>query len=471
MNTNELKEKATKACETAKAKIMETWASGSKGKGIVIGAGAAIFLLFVICIASCGGSDEKGSSSSSGGFSFAGYGNDSGDFKKLVDSDALFFEGEWPTDMSQYQQEEDLTYNNQYKKVVPNFMRLPKYISNKELCGSLNPELAEYREKGVAYLNNPDDAYYCEVVHIEDDHVIVRPNSTSMWGEFYGYIETDDEYVEGADLKLGFYTYLGHTKKVSLVTGSSITMYAFRKLDDKTSKKVFEAIEYNQKAIDAAEAENGKRADAAYFEGQKKQAQEEEAKLADACKKVDEAFLKEFKKVNPKAGERCVHIAPQLKGKVSVEIYPVWDYGTADGRSKELGFEEMKSLVEKIGGSGFMFGETKGNILVLPEDMLKSDIERRAKPRWRYKIECSDPSCCYGAYYVAENPDTEEMEGTRVKDSEGRGIPVRFTRAGSFYVIDLKADKELADAFGKSNQCWGDDARSFAGAFLNKYEK
>ena len=171
-----------------------------------------------------------------------------GDFKKESSSKEMFYVKDGKDDG--------------FMDVVPNLKRLPKMLSLNTLCGGFNPELEEERhKKGVAYLNDENNYYYhCIVIHAGDGFVIAEPNDKGMYGDFCGYIETDDEYVDGQQLKTGFYALTGK-KKVPLPNGATRSMYAFKQLDYKSNKIALDAIDYNGKAEEAAKkAEKERRA-------------------------------------------------------------------------------------------------------------------------------------------------------------------------------------------------------------------
>ncbi len=169
-----------------------------------------------------------------------------------------------------------------------------------------------------------------------------------MYGYFYGFIETEDDYVEGARLKSGFYTYLGTTRTVPLANGSSKTMYAFRKLDDKIASELFKAIEYNGKAIDAARNENGRRMGELHQKKMEKLAEESKAEEAarrksevQECEKVFTDAMKRFEEsIFPR-----IHVAPNIKGAISVDFLLS---GSIESEDRES-YGEMKAKIEKQG--------------------------------------------------------------------------------------------------------------------------
>ena len=210
-----------------------------------------------------------------------------GDFKKESSSKEMFYVKDGKDDG--------------FMDVVPNLKRLPKMLSLNTLCGGFNPELEEERhKKGVAYLNDENNYYYhCIVIHAGDGFVIAEPNDKGMYGDFCGYIETDDEYVDGQQLKTGFYALTGK-KKVPLPNGATRSMYAFKQLDYKSNKIALDAIDYNGKAEEAAKKENARR-----FE-----ARREKRKFD-----IGKAFEREAKRFAVRDVKEQLHLPRELKEK------------------------------------------------------------------------------------------------------------------------------------------------------------
>jgi len=228
---------AREKANAAKDKIVATWRSGNKGKAICI-----VGALLLVWIGSCifGGGGEG-----SDGFTLRG-----DDLKSEAKTDKLFYVRNGKDDG--------------FAKVVPNLKKIPTWVHGGTLAHCLNPHLeADLRIRGKAYLNDPENRWgsWCVVNHVADGHVIVRPDDPSWSGDYYGYIETDDDYVEGANLRRGLYAFVGK-KTVPLANGSSMTMYAFASIDREISDKVIAALEYNFEAKEEAEKENGRRSSA-----------------------------------------------------------------------------------------------------------------------------------------------------------------------------------------------------------------
>lgn len=214
-------------------RIVAVWNGGRKGK-IVIGV-SALFLLLML--RSC-----LSGSSASPAFDFQ-----EDDFERESKTDQMF-----------YAKGED----DGLKEVSPNLRKLPSALKAEYmLCGSFNPKLElERHKKGWAYYNDADHplGWCCRVIHVGDGWVVAEPNDMSMYGEFFGYIETDDTYVEGQNLNSGFYAFVG-TQKVPLINGSSKTMHAFVKIPEKANRLAVEAVKYNMAAQEAARNENANR--------------------------------------------------------------------------------------------------------------------------------------------------------------------------------------------------------------------
>jgi len=216
-------------------KIISTWNSGRNGKAIVVAAGAMGLFLLKSCL--------FGNGATASAYCFS-----EKDFQAESESKQMFYVKSGKDDG--------------LKAVVPNLRKIPAPLkAGTSLCGAFNPGLEDERHhKGWAYYNDPEypTGYYCEVVHVGDGWVVVKPNSMSMFGEYLGYIETDDSYIEGQNLNAGFYTFVG-TQKVPLVNGSTHTMHAFVKIDSESNILAVEAVRYNLKAHVATEEENQRR--------------------------------------------------------------------------------------------------------------------------------------------------------------------------------------------------------------------
>ena len=334
--------KAKTLAMTTKDKTVTLWKSGIKGKVILC---VAAFLVLWIAIPSCDNESRKDNRLVV---------NDNGKstmpkLKKLRDTDALFYEGTFPQGTSGIEFEDQYNTEGRYKSVAPNVIVLPDNVSMLDLCGSFNPEMEDRRKKSVSYLNDPDGTYYCVVAHVERGHVIVRPDSPSMHGHYFGYIETDDEYVEGARLKRGFYTFLGKTKKVPLVNGSSQTMYVYRKIDDNIANELIKAIEYNGKACEAAENENASR----NYKAGKQKAKDEDKFVSNIDAGVDKLFRKALAEYDDTAWKAHIHVSGALKEKVKISDASKWCW-IVNGTTHEMTFADFKKKMEKDGGAKYL---------------------------------------------------------------------------------------------------------------------
>ena len=248
-----------------KDKTVTLWRSGPKGKAMLC---AVVLLAFWLMIPSC--RDEYGEDmamdSSATGVVFGKKG--SFVFRKLRDSNELWFEGTLPEGLKWQTDHLGLKWlgegDDEYEKfelISPNLVVLPQNLSLISLLANFNPDFKgpEYRQKGLSYFLD-GSIVESVILHVGDGYVIVRPSGyfCSIYGNHSGYIVTDDEYVEGDALKTGFYTYIG-TKTVPLANGSSSTMHAFAKQDEWVNKKAVEVVVYNQKAVEAAKNEIEKR--------------------------------------------------------------------------------------------------------------------------------------------------------------------------------------------------------------------
>lgn len=189
-----------------------------------------------------------------------------------------------------------------FKKVVPNLKRMPKTLSLEPLCNTFDPELASQHKKGTAYLNT-ESGFHCVVIYVGDGYVIVKPDSNVMYGNHCGYIETDDEYIEGQGLRAGFYALVGR-RKVPLVNGSTRSMYAYVQLDKKSNQVALEAVAYNNEAKTAAEKENGRR-----FQAKSKH------DAAMWVETFEKALTRSFLKFKVRPISEQIHIPEELKLK------------------------------------------------------------------------------------------------------------------------------------------------------------
>lgn len=451
--------KAKATATTAKDKTISLWESGPKGK--VILCVAAMVVLWLIWPSNSGKANMKGSS---------GGKTAKIELKKIRDTKDLFFEGTLPEGVEW----EQPCKEGDYVSVVPNLIIIPPSISYENLCGMFNPEMEDIRKEGVSYLNNPQSIYYATVAHVGRGYVIAKPDSSSMYGHYYGYIYTDDKYVEGARLKFGFYTYLGTRKTVPLTNGSTHTMYAFRKLDDKIAQKISEAAEYNVKAREAAEMENLRRQ-----EVWKKDKEKEDKKFEENSEAaIDEAFRKALAAYDSNEWKTHVHIASALKGKIKIsDVAPWWWIGC--GESGEITFSEFKKKLETEGGAKYweqngtmpsMFSAQSLKDLVLEKInsifkcrryQLRVDGAKYEADFFCYKIDFYDG----GGYSIrSENPASESGMTFQVHES------VSSESTTHFYIIDSKKDtdiKALYDRTGNSEET----AKRLIKLFEKKYGK
>ena len=428
----------------AKDKTVTFWQSGMKGKVILCGAALLVLWLF---FPSCG-SDTKttdGLTAKSGGSS-AGL-----KLKKLRDTDALFYEGSFPQGTSELEFEDLYNTEGRYKSVAPNVIVLPDNVSTKNLCGSFNPELEDYRKKGVAYFNDPNGTYYCVIVHVGRGYVVVKPDSTSMYGLHYGYIETDDEYVEGASLKRGFYTYLGTTKKVPLVNGSSHTMYAYRKMDDVIATELIKAIEYNARACEAAETENANRNAKA---GNQK-AKDDEKFVSNLDAGVDKIFRKALAEYDDAAWKSHIHVSGALNGKVKISDSSKWRW-IVNGKTQEMAFSDFKKMMEKEGGakylkdSGTPLESLTGMFVANATDAVLEHANGVFKSRrYQLRIDCAAGANSFVCYKIEADSNGEIYSIIPVSSESDMTFQIYNSTAPfekqnvQFYIIDKSKDADM----------------------------
>ena len=139
-------------------------------------------------------------------------------------------------------------------------------LSHERRCICLSPNIFPLGfgrtnpQKGINYICAGDS---WTVDFVGDDYVIVRNVGSFSGKETYFHIETEDEYIDGQNLKPGAYTYRGR-EKISLVNGSSVVMYSFKKRTDGFYDAFCAAVEHNDKAEKAAKDENLERMKAVY---------------------------------------------------------------------------------------------------------------------------------------------------------------------------------------------------------------
>ena len=336
------------------------------------------------------------------------------DFKKESSSEKMFYVKDGKDDG--------------YKKVVPNLKRLPKSLSLENLCGSFNPELeSSRRQKGMAYLNQEDGFYHCVVVHVGNGYVIAEPDSKTMYGNFCGYIETDDDHVEGQRLKTGFYAFTGQ-KKVPLANGSSRTMYSFARLDDKSNKLAINAVIWNVEATQAAEKENDRRNEA-------KRKAEEIAK--DDI--IDKALAKEAQRFKVRPIAEQIHLPARLKAKSA-------SFAIGLGLSKPIPpIKEVQTLFESkkwrelVKYAGY---PNNGS----PEEIAKYIVDLFLS--WERNVACSDKAliALIDKYvFVSVVPGRDKAEKKQIDsyelDVEG-GFSMYIMLCEDVYMVD-RSDEEL----------------------------
>ena len=463
--------KAKTMAMTTKDKTVTLWKSGIKGKVILCGVTLLVLWLF---FPSCDSDSKKadGLTAKSGGSSARLK------LKKLRDTDALFYEGSFPQGTSEIEFEDQYNTEGRYKSVAPNVIVLPDTVSLKNLCGSFNPDLEDYRKKGVAYFNDPNGTYYCVVVHVGRGYVVVKPDSTSMYGHCYGYIETDDEYVEGARLKLGFYTYLGTTKKVPLVNGSSHTMYAYRKMDDGIAAELVKAIEYNGKACEAAENENANRN---YKAGNQK-AKDDEKFVSNIDKGVDELFRKALAEYDDIAWKSHIHVSGALKGKVKISDAAKWRW-IVNGQTQEMAFADFKKKMEKEGGTkylkdngtplesltGMFVANTTDAVLEHANGVFKSR-------RYQLKIDCAAGTGSFVCYKVEADSEGAIYSIIPVSSESDMTFQIYNSLAPfekqniQFYIIDRSKDADMIAQWEETTNS-PETAKKIIKMFNKKYGK
>lgn len=452
---NALGAKVKVAATSAKDKIVALWKSGVKGK-VILCAVAAL----VLWIVWPSGDDSESKIKSS-----------SIVLKKVKNTEKLWYEGSLP-DGLEWEQEYKV---GNYTSVVPNLIIIPKCISFSILCGSFNPELEERRVKGVSYLNDPDSIYYAVVVHVGNGYVIVRPESTSMYGHYYGYIYTDDEYVEGARLKFGFYTYLGTTKTVPMANGSSHTMYAFRKLEDKIAQEIRSATEYNAKACEAANKENRRRE--REYKEQKAEMDQRFSEHFDEG--VNQIFSKALASYDETEWMSHIHISKSLKGKIKISDVSRWQW-KSNGETEEMTFASFKRKLEKEGGAKYW----KDNALYVdtfkgPKESAIEAANRVFKSRkYQLDVKGNDETkfICYkiefdaSGYYsiISANTHTEsDMTFQLYDDTEPYA---KLNVQVHYYIIDPKTDGEIKDEYDDTGNNI-ETAKTVMKLFEKKYGK
>ena len=440
------KEIATPVCIKAKALALQGYAKGNElmdrvsflqkplHKKIVWGVVVVVFLWMVL--PSGGGSGNNGLVLKEA------------DFKAESSSKEMFYVKDGKDDG--------------FKDVVPNLKQLPKTLSLHTLCGGFNPELEEERHtKGIAYLNDEGNVHYhCIVVHVGDGFVIAEPNDKGMYGDYYGYIETDDEYVDGQQLKTGFYTLTGK-KKVPLSRGSSRSMYAFKKLDAKSNKFALDVLDYNLQAEESAKKENERR-----FEARKEKRNQD----------IGKAFAKVAKRFVVRDMKEQLHLPPELRGKpdcfvvqTRTDMNPMLLGENVQVTSIEwvnghwMSLNELETMVkegnwgELVKRTGFMSDECSPNeyannlidYIMQGRRTLSSSNAKLGRSHFDYS-------------YVAIVSGWKEIENATTVNDNGGAFRVSVRLCDDLYVVPAE-DK---DWFAKFS-----DPKDFVGAFAQKYGK
>ena len=226
----------------AKDKVVATWKSGTKGKFACVVGAVIILLGLKSCLT--GGDDDA----ASGDLLGAEYRFSEEDFRTESNTEKMFYVKDGDDDG--------------LKEVVPNLKNIPELLKNpKSLPEGFRP--GSENNIGNVYYTDPDaliNAGICTVVHVGDGWVVARTAWTEMFGDYSGFIYTQDEdvYIEKQRLKAGFYVLIG-TQEVPLVNGSSKTMFSFVKIDRQSNQLALSALDYNLKAKEATEKENERR--------------------------------------------------------------------------------------------------------------------------------------------------------------------------------------------------------------------
>ena len=408
-------------------KIVATWKSGRKGKAICVS--GAIFLLWVGACVFGGNDDTK---LSKGRFALR-----RGDLQTESKTDKLFYVKSGKDDG--------------YAKVVPNLKKIPRWVHGGPLANCLNPHLdSELRDRNRAYLNDPDYTFgnWCIVDHVGDDYVIVRPSDPSWSGKFYGYIRTDDVYVERSNLRRGFYAFIGQ-KRVPLTNGSTMTMYAFQAVDPDVSQQVLDAVEYNINAEDAAKNENSRRDRAR---------REHEKEIADAA--LFKTLENEMKQIQIPKIESQIHFPKDLKDsgihcvlKNKGLIFVGCRGMTAEDLQQKIRNEDWDTI------RSWAFC-SDGNT---PEEQAKSisDCYRMAERLVGFEeMARNDWHFNYEIYGVSSLDDKTGCEKKRLANADGYAWKVGLCE--DIYIFN-KGDSELLSLTA--------DKKAFVDAFVKKHGK
>ena len=302
------------------------------------------------------------------------------------------------------------------------------------------------------YYLNSNSFSHAVVTHVGDGFVTARPADVRTYGNCSGYIVTDDEYVEGDELKNGFYTYIG-TKTVPLANGSSRTMHAFVKLDEVVNKKALDALAYNTKAVEAAKAELARRARA-----------EQRAFDNNPTAQIDKLFRKalagydhtrQWKKI---MGH--IHVSNVLKGKIEIVDTTKWTWYTERGK-EELDFDEFKRRLEDVGGAKYIEMRNKqinGTLYLSDvESCIQNLFDRDV---YNLVIKITDATCKIKCCSITDrlfwNGDVSNISGINPKIKE------------QLYIVDIEKDDDIIGEAEISSD-WDNGAAAFVKAFERKY--
>lgn len=447
--------KAKVVATTVKDKTVALWKSSLKGK--VILCTSSLLILWLI-MPSC--SNEKSDSTVAGTSQSAALKKELskvGDFQKIRDSDKLWFNAG---------EKKDPNHDFTYIGVEPNLIKIPDFISEKSLLEELTSLMGQNFSKGKAY---PDrEGYQLSVYFVGKGYVVVK---TAGSKRYYAYIKTNDGYTTGKSLQEGLYSYYG-TENVPLTNGSSITIPAFKQLDNDLFRKYLEAWEYNNKAIEAAQDEEARRCNIAYSEYSKRQEAEAKSFSDNFDANLDAIFKKALAAYDADAWKARVHISGALKGKVKVEEDSPWNW-SSEGSFEQLRFPEFKAKLEKLGGAKYW---ADNEHLQASKENVMQAIDRLFKLRnYHLRINPSDTSGF--ACYKVERAWTEEWQITEINPA--RRDETEFSLYDfqdndkqtmiHFYIIDPDKDADIKSAYVSGD---GEDGgTSFRKAFEKKYGK
>lgn len=445
----------------AKDKTTALWQSGVKGKVVLC---AAALLALWLVVPSCRDESGEGAatvSSSSGTASGASSRKGSVEFRKLRDTDELWFDGNLPEGLKW--QTDDMRFNwlsegdDEYEKfesISPNLIVMPQSLSLLSLLANFNPDFQspEYRQKGMSYLLD-GSAVESVISHVGDGYVIVRPSGyfCSVYGNHGGYIVTDDEYVEGDALKTGFYTYTG-TKTVPLANGSSRTLHAFVKLAGRLNKKAVEAVEYNKKAVAATRKEIERRERQERIEFDRDPAAKTDEMFRKALARYD--YEREYGKLMTK-----VHVSGALKGKLQITDATTWPW-YSDAGKQELPFNEFKPKFEKCNALKYAEKWSYGGVCGIAQ--VQSCIQFLFhRDEHTLQLKRTDGTCTYRCYCISDKLHSYGENQSSVTVYETK-MPV--------YIIDVDKDDDIVEAAELSKD-WDNGAAAFVAAFEKKYGK